>query len=357
MKRKAEADLLSNPRKKGLKRKHAYDIHHIELPDPEYMSEVPEHLQNKNVPGFPSTIMILGKPGSGKSNLLLNLILNPVFWFGLFDKIYLLGPTIKSDKLWKKIKVPDDQIVTNPADFINKLNEWTETQMQAVEQNPNTAPKLLFVFEDFTAYHSSVQSHPDFIKCFTTIRHHKSTACANVHKYKAFNRTARLASQHLCIFPVTRTELDAIFADFGPDRLDKKDFYLLCDFAWEPTPDNEKPFLYINMYADEKKRYRKCFTEIIPIDSFAGKAKKTISDKKQSDKQEKKMSDYCKNCRAVLEKDTAPVDTEKNSQKKEEAADPLTVYSMKSNKELAYLLLNFLDKPSKYTSKSASDIL
>lgn len=274
--KKTDTDSAQPPEKD---KKHAYSIDHLELKDPDYMNEVPKHLRNENIPGFPTTCAALGRPGSGKTNFLLNFLTKDIFWYQFYDKIYLLGPTIKSDKLWKKIKIPDAQIVTAPNEFINKLNEWTEAQVRAVESNPNTAPKCLFVFEDITAYHSTVQQHPDFIKCFTTIRHHKSTAYANIHKFKAFNRTARLACQHLMIWPVTRTELTQVFEDFGPDRLDKKDFFMMCDDAWLPDESNKKPFLYINMYAKEDQRFRKCLTHIIDVNSYEGahKARKKIT--------------------------------------------------------------------------------
>ena len=81
----------------------------IEVPDPEYMSEIPEHMKNGNFPGFPSTTLICGPPGRGKTNLLMNLLKNKKMWCGFFDKIYAYGPTVKSDKLYKTIK---------PASFI-----------------------------------------------------------------------------------------------------------------------------------------------------------------------------------------------------------------------------------------------
>lgn len=273
-----------NSEKKEVKNKpaHPFAVEHIELKDPEYMNEVPERLRNKDLPGFPSTCCAIGRPGSGKTNTLLNLLTRDIFWFKFFDKIYLLGPTIKTDKLWKKIKVPDNQVVTKPDEFINKLTEWTEEQAKAVEQDPNAAPKCLFVFEDVTAYHSTVQQHPKFIENFTTIRHHKSTAYANIHKLKAFHRTARLACQHIMVWPVTRTEVDQVFEDYGPNKLHKKDFYYLVDDVWKPDSVHKKPFLYINMYAPEEERFRRCFTHIINLDLYEGihKARNPISGRK-----------------------------------------------------------------------------
>jgi len=78
---------------------HPYDIKVIPLEDPEYKSETPAHLQNKDIPGFPTTVLCVGGPGSGKSNLFGNFLLG--HWKGFFDKVYLFGPTVKSDKMTK----------------------------------------------------------------------------------------------------------------------------------------------------------------------------------------------------------------------------------------------------------------
>ncbi len=276
MKRKATESLEAPDKKQKQDEKplqHPYQLRHLELKDPEYMNEVPIHLQNKDIPGFPTTVLAVGEPGSGKTNCLMNLLTRPDLWQGFFDKIYLLGPTIKSDKLYQKIIVPEDQIVTDDKEFIPKLKEWTEKQVQAVKDNPNEAPKCLFIFEDITSYYSTVQADPDFAKCFNTIRHHKATAYANIHKLKALNRTARMSCRHIMVWPVNRTEVDQLYDDYGPKNLHKKDFYVLCDDAWKPDEFNAKPYLYINKYAPEDKRYRKCWTHIIDVKSYEGKAK------------------------------------------------------------------------------------
>jgi len=252
---------------------HPYHIGKIKIPDAEYTDEVPEHLQNKEIPGFPSTVAIVGKPGGGKTNLCMNLLIKPIFWRHFFDKIYLLGPTVKMDKLFKEIKVPDNQIVTEPNEFIPKLVEWVAKQKEAVENDPKTAPKCLFFFEDITAYRNNVQKDPEFARCFTTIRHHKSTALVNFHKYTALERTARINCMHICVFPVNRTDIEQIYKEYASAHLDMDDFFVMCRYCWKPDEENKKPFLYINMYQPDERRFRKCFTKIIDTSHFEGLGK------------------------------------------------------------------------------------
>lgn len=263
------------------KGKHPYHVGKIKIQDSEYKNEVPEHLQNQEIPGFPSTVAVIGKPGGGKTNLCMNLLLNDVFWHKFFDKIYLLGPTVKMDKLFKQIQIPDDQIVTEPDEFIPKLVEWVRKQEDAVKTDPKTAPKVLFFFEDITAYRTTVQHDPEFARCFTTIRHHKASAIVNFHKYTALERTARINCMHICVFPVNQTDIDQLYKEYATSHLDPHDFVLMCRYCWKPDEENKKPFLYINMYQPDEMRFRKCFTKIIDLSQFEGLGKLVKEKRKQ----------------------------------------------------------------------------
>lgn len=238
----------------------------IEVPDPEYMSEIPEHMKGDNFPGFPSTTVICGPPGRGKTNLLMNLLKNKKMWCGFFDEIYAYGPTVKSDKLYKTIKLKDENVVDDVKNMIPDLEKKLENQTKQVTSNPNTAPKVLFLFEDMTAFFNTVQHKPAFHRCYTQIRHVKGSAITMVHKYHAFNRTPRVASQHIIIFECNTKDIKDVYEEHGPRCLTVQQFMLMVNFALIPTKENTHPFFYINTtVADEKMRFRKCFTEILAI--------------------------------------------------------------------------------------------
>ena len=268
-----------NLSEKKKENKHPLAIGKVEVPDAEYKSEVPERMTNKDFPGFPTCVIFLGKPGSGKTNTFIYMLKSPTFWNKFFDKIYLLGPTTQSDKLYKQIKVPEDQVVSSEDEFIPRLQEWVEQQKAEVDSDPSNAPKTLFVFEDITSYFDQVQRQPAFARCYTQIRHLKGTAVAMIHKYKAFNRTARMSSRHLLIWECNKTEQKQIYDDFGPSSLSLKDWYGLVRYCHEPTEDDPKPFLYINTMVPEKIRFRKGFYEILVLEDAADKG----SDLLQSD--------------------------------------------------------------------------
>lgn len=258
----------------------------IEVPDPEYMSEIPEHWKENWFPGFPSTTLICGPPGRGKTNLLMNLLLNPKMWNKFFDKIFAYGPTVESDKLYKRIKLSKDNIVTDPKKIIPDLEKKFDEQTKLVKANPNTAPKVLFLFEDMTSFFNTVQSKPEFHRSYTQIRHVKGAAITMVHKYHAFNRTPRTSSQHIILFRCNQTDIKHLYEEFGPTTLNINEFKAMVDYALTPTEQNQKPFFYINTMVEDRLQYRKCFDEIMEI--VPHRMTKQMSYKEESKKRKRK---------------------------------------------------------------------
>lgn len=250
--------------------KHPFKIERVAVSDPEYMSEVPERMKNKDFPGFPSCSVFVGMPGSGKSNCFMYMMLNPQFWFKFFDEIYLFGPTVKSDKLYELIKVPEDHICSDSKKMLEKLDEILEKQQKAVEGDKKEAMKVLCVFEDLTSFFHKVQSKPEFQRWYTQFRHLKGTAVSMVHKYKAFNRTARMCTQHILVWECNKTEIKQLYEDFGPPCLDENEWFDMVGYALTPTEDEPKPFFYINMTQPTPVRFRRCFTQILHLPQNAG---------------------------------------------------------------------------------------
>lgn len=253
---------------------HPLHVPRVPVKDPEFMSEVPERMRNHDFPGFPSCSVFIGQPGSGKTNLFIYMLTSPYFWYQFFDKIYFFGPTVKSDQLYEKVKVPEEQIVADQEQFLPKLKEALDEQQALMEGAKKDAPKVLFVFEDITSYYDKIQKKPEFARCYTQVRHLKGSSVSMVHKYKAFNRTARMSTQHILAWRCNKTEIKQLYEDYGPTVLTEKEWYDLVRYCHEPTEECDKPFLYINMFAPEKTRFRKCFTEVLVLDDAVALGKK-----------------------------------------------------------------------------------
>lgn len=280
---------------------HPLDIQKVEVKDSEYSSEVPEHMKNKDFPGFPSCSVFVGMPGSGKSNLLMYMLLSPNFWFGFFDEIYLFGPTVKSDKLYDRIEVPDDHIISDPDQMLPKLTEILQKQQASVESSKKDANKVLVVFEDITSFFHKIQSKTEFQRWYVQFRHLKGSVVSMVHKYKAFNRTARMCSRHLLVWECNMTERKQLYEDFGPPQLSLKQWLDMMQEALTPTPDQPKPFFYINTTQPVTTRFRRCFTEVFVLPESHGavaedqvKAEGKSAKRKEKRKKDKHKQDRYK---------------------------------------------------------------
>lgn len=255
--------MIRNERKS--QKKHPYEIGKITPPGREKKEKVPEYMQGKNFPGHPTTALIIGQPGSGKTNLLMSLLTGQQFWRGYFDKIYLIGLTCKSDDLYKSIELPEDQIITDSEKIVPELNRIIKEQDEAIKEDWNSADKLLFVFEDFTSLYSEIQGKKEFVRCYCQIRHLKSTALTLVHKYKAMQRTARMCCLHIMAFNINLTDIEAMYHDYGSTHLNKKEFVTLAQTAMKKQTDEDHPFFYVNLQVPENVRYRRNFTTIYRI--------------------------------------------------------------------------------------------
>ena len=60
---------------------------------------------------YPSLTLVVGKSGSGKSNVLVHMLTKEQFMGSFFDEIYLFSPTAKSDDLVEHLHLKDSNII------------------------------------------------------------------------------------------------------------------------------------------------------------------------------------------------------------------------------------------------------
>ena len=105
---------------------------------------------NKNwpyIPNHPYRILIIGRSGSGKTNLLLNLIEN----LPDIDKIYLYTKDpyeSKQQYLINKREGVGINNVKDPKAFIEYSNDMLDVYKNINDYNPDKENKILIVFDD-----------------------------------------------------------------------------------------------------------------------------------------------------------------------------------------------------------------
>ena len=110
-------------------------------------------IHNKNwpyIPDHPYKILIIGGSGSGKKNLLLNLIENQPD----IDKIYLCAKDPYESKYQYLINKREGVGMNNfndPKTFIEYSNDMHDVYKNINDYNPNKENKILKVFDDMIA--------------------------------------------------------------------------------------------------------------------------------------------------------------------------------------------------------------
>jgi len=218
------------------------------------------------IPNMASSVVIVGGTGSGKTNLLVNMLMNSDMYHKYFDdgEVYLFSANGKTDDLLMSLGLPNERIISDRKTMIKELDALVKRLGKRCEEDGKyNAKRACIIFDDLTSIKKLQDSEP-FIKLFTENRHHAAMVFALVHKYKGLNRTCRMQSHNLMVFPVQESDIKQITEDHLPPGVDKKTFMrMIQDYVFKPDESNAKPFLHINTKKPFDKRYRKSFNIIV----------------------------------------------------------------------------------------------
>jgi len=209
----------------------------------------------------PFSMCVIGCSGSGKTVFTCSLLLNKDMFYKFFNEVYLITPTGSADDTFQLLGLPKNNIITEK--FEERLREIIEKQEREVEQKGVIdADRVLVVFEDLTSL-KKLQNSPEFTKIYVQNRHLNISVVSCVHKYKAFNRTCRMNSNHLIVFPCTNSEKEAIADENATPNWSKKGFFDMMSHAFKQDQNNKRPFLWINNKVQPEERFRKNLTKIL----------------------------------------------------------------------------------------------
>jgi len=213
---------------------------------------------------FPSLTLCIGKSGSGKSNVMANMLTKKEFMKDFFDDIYLFSPTAKSDDIVEHLKLKDNHIIENLDETaITKLNKIVDDNIEKIKkQGISTVAsksKILIICDDCISEKVFIKSNI-LSKLATAGRHALISTVICSQSYTKIPRVIRLQAQGMIIFPSSNDELDLLCEDLCPPGMGKKSFLELIKFA----TDERYSFLFVNHHAkNPKEKFRKNFDEII----------------------------------------------------------------------------------------------
>jgi hypothetical protein len=228
-------------------------------------------LMSENIiPKHSSSVIFNGKSGSGKSQLLINLLTRPQFYgrtkatkekSQYFDLIFLFSPTADGgDDLVKYLRIPDKRVFTKMDPKI--LDNILQKQKDFIaSKGLDKSPKILIIFEDIQSNSNNIMNTPSFLKCFIQARHLNVSTFLLGQSWTRTPRACRLQANNIFFFPSSGSEVELLIKEFCPPHTDKKDFQKLIENATK----EQYSFLHINCREPPETRFRRNLDTILSI--------------------------------------------------------------------------------------------
>ena len=218
------------------------------------------------VPKAPFSLMISGRSGSGKTNVLINILTNKDLLKDYFHYIVVFSPTAgKYDDSYKSLNLPSESFKNDfSADDLNTLieNRKALIDKKGIEWVVKNS-RVLLIMDDVIANRDFLNS-PEALKMFALLRHYQCSICVLVQSYNKLPRALRVNANATIIFPSTQSEIEVLVDELTPANITKREFQKVIEYATEGRHD----FLYINNHAERGQQIRKNLDQIIDLNSF-----------------------------------------------------------------------------------------
>ena len=212
---------------------------------------------------------VVAPSGSGKTNLLLNMLTRKDMLKDYYHYILVFSPTAgKYDDTYKALKIPEENFIE---DFDNgTFEKIIESRKKLIEEKGikwvSEKCRVALIFDDVIANRDFLQGAVA-LKLFSLLRHYLCSIYIMIQSYTKLPRALRLNCNATYIFPASQSEVEVLKDEVCPAGLSKKEFEKVIEYATS-EPYN---FLAINNHAKQGERIRKNLDEVIKLDDFRGK--------------------------------------------------------------------------------------
>lgn len=223
--------------------------------------EIPFH--NELIPTPPIRLLINAQSGSGKTNLLLNL-LNDEFYGKYFkkDRIHITSKSLFTDPLWTNIS---DDTLRNAESSIDgeEIQDILEEYIEDVEENGKTQENAsLWIFDDCIEDLFNRGGKPKLVeKFYIRFRHANASIIVVSQEYMLIPKSIRKNATGLIVFQLfNKDEIKALYRERG-GMLKYNDFIALLQRIWK-EPYN---FLFMDFKKPSGQQMRINFGEYINL--------------------------------------------------------------------------------------------
>jgi hypothetical protein len=244
---------------------------------PASKNDIPQRpaMKESIIPKHPFVCLVNGAIGSGKTNMLCNMLLNPSMYGRdktgrpYWDSIFVF--TNSHDEILEKLMddgiIPKNNVKHVPTESdLKKVLKMQKEKVKASDGDFSRVPRLFFIFDDIID--SDLIKSSSFKTLCIRNRHMNASVFCLGQYFNAWPKQMRMQATNLMIFSGNLAERELITDVFCPSNMNKKDFNDVVSFAWQPEEKNKFPFLHIARKELPNKRFRKSLINVIDLDSF-----------------------------------------------------------------------------------------
>jgi len=209
---------------------------------------------------IPLRLLIVGKSQlSGKSNILVNLLLRDEFYNKDFDgdDIFLVSPSIKNDEKLKNVikikEIPDENLFLEyDEDILKELYKMLQEEYEESVSNLEKPKNKIIIFDD-ASYGGDLKKKSNGIinKIFSNGRHINLSVIITAQKYSDILSAARENCNGAIFFNCSNKQLELIEADHNYLK-SKKEFMTMFRNTMN---DGKYSFLVVNYTNPKEERY------------------------------------------------------------------------------------------------------
>tara|TARA_R110002096_G_scaffold29422_5_gene88518 strand:+ start:2067 stop:2831 length:765 start_codon:yes stop_codon:yes gene_type:complete len=200
-------------------------------------------------------MLICGRPGSGKTTLILNLVAKRGKLYNKkFDKIFVFSPSLMTLESNPFEDLPEEQTATELTE------ELLESSLALIK---DSGDKCLFILDDVVNDIKRTSSIQNTLSRMLMNRRHLAGAggsCSFIITTQVYNKIPapiRKTASHIIIFHTkNKKELDTIFDELI--IIPQKDFYEILRYCF----DKKNHFLYIDTNKSYDKMFHKNFNRL-----------------------------------------------------------------------------------------------
>ena len=199
-------------------------------------------------------MLVCGRPGSGKTSLILNLICKRGKMFNKkFDKVYVFSPSLLTMK--------DEPFGDLPEEQVN--SDLTLTNFsKALDDIKGTGEKILFILDDVVNDMKRMDMQTILSKALMNRRHlagagGSASFIITTQVYNKIPAPIRKTASHIILYHTkNKKEIDTIFDELI--IIPQKDFYEILKYCF----DKRHNFIYIDVNKSYDKMFHKCFNQL-----------------------------------------------------------------------------------------------